>query len=226
MSLLAASGSTRAWRRLRAWILDRDGWTCLVPGPTGTPCGRYARTVDHIVPRAHGGGDEPGNLRAACSTCNTRSGALVRRPGALVVVIGPPCGGKTTRVRDLATEQDAIVDYDDLVEAFGGTRYGRDRLPIRLAGVARAAAVRSLLATPPTGGTVYIVHTAPGRGQVAAYARAGAVFELVDPGREECLRRAARERPSQWARYVADWYTDPPRLPTSAPTAAPSASRW
>ncbi|GIG69725.1 HNH endonuclease [Phytomonospora endophytica] len=224
MSLLAASGSTRAWRRLRAFILDRDGWTCLVPGADGRVCGRYARTVDHIIPRAHGGTDDPANLRAACSTCNTKSGALVRRPGALVVVVGPPCGGKTTRARDLAGQGDAIVDYDDLVECFGGERYGRDRLPMRLAGVARAAVVRSLLATPPTGGTVYIVHTAPGRGQVAAYVRAGAVFELVDPGRDECLRRAADERPREWARYVADWYTNPPRLPTDAPT-APS-SRW
>jgi 5-methylcytosine-specific restriction endonuclease McrA len=30
--------------------------------------------VDHIVPRAHGGGDEPSNLQAAHRSCNGRKG--------------------------------------------------------------------------------------------------------------------------------------------------------
>ncbi len=37
-------------------------------------CGRAAETVDHIVPIAKDGTDEPSNLIAACSICNTNKG--------------------------------------------------------------------------------------------------------------------------------------------------------
>lgn len=41
-------------------------------------CGRYVEgrnsTIDHIVPRSKGGGDEPGNLALCCNTCNTVKG--------------------------------------------------------------------------------------------------------------------------------------------------------
>lgn len=66
-----------AWQRLRLVILERDNWTCQVPIP-GRPnqrCGKYARTVDHILPRSQGGPTIPTNLRAACVRCNSRKGA-------------------------------------------------------------------------------------------------------------------------------------------------------
>jgi hypothetical protein len=40
--------------------------------PSCAYCGEgYATTADHIMPRSRGGGNEPENLAAACSTCNT-----------------------------------------------------------------------------------------------------------------------------------------------------------
>ncbi|WP_343233202.1 HNH endonuclease signature motif containing protein [Miltoncostaea oceani] len=65
--LLRPSGSTRAWRRRRAQILTRDGHRC-------SYCGGPATQVDHVIPRAVGGTDEPGNLVAACGPCNRRKG--------------------------------------------------------------------------------------------------------------------------------------------------------
>jgi len=56
-------GSTRAWRRLRAAVLQRDGWRCIV-------CGAMASQVDHVVPRELGGRDERGNLRSICDRCH------------------------------------------------------------------------------------------------------------------------------------------------------------
>ena len=62
-------------------------------------------SVDHIVPRVHGGGDEPSNLRLVCTSCNARGGQRIatkrkkaaRRPSqpkARVFVsepmVGPP----------------------------------------------------------------------------------------------------------------------------------------
>lgn len=85
-SALRAAGSTRRWRRLRALVLDRDGNRCQVPVNGGDPnnggavCGAFATHVDHVLPRKLGGSDNPGNLRAACSSCNLRRGAASSTP--------------------------------------------------------------------------------------------------------------------------------------------------
>lgn len=79
MSRAWRKGSTSAWRRLRAIILDRDQHRCQVPvnkGLTGyQPCGERATHVDHITPKSLGGQDVPANLRAACASCNLSRGA-------------------------------------------------------------------------------------------------------------------------------------------------------
>lgn len=61
--------------RLRAEVLDRNGFTCqmcgLTPGDTDSATGRKVRLhVGHIVDKSLGGKDELSNLRALCSTCN------------------------------------------------------------------------------------------------------------------------------------------------------------
>lgn len=61
-------GSTRAWRKLRAEVLERDGWTCRY-------CGGVATHADHVVARANGGPDSPANLVGSCRTCNLAKGA-------------------------------------------------------------------------------------------------------------------------------------------------------
>jgi len=69
-SSLTSRGSTRAWRRTRAAVLARDGRRCRY-------CGKWANTVDHVVPRARGGTDQPSNLVAACWPCNRDKGASI-----------------------------------------------------------------------------------------------------------------------------------------------------
>jgi 5-methylcytosine-specific restriction endonuclease McrA len=74
MSSLKQSGSTSQWRRIREQIIKRDG-CCQM-------CGTEDRlTVDHIVPRIHGGDDNPSNLQVLCSQCNSsKGGRLFDRP--------------------------------------------------------------------------------------------------------------------------------------------------
>ena len=47
--------------------------------PHGTFMPLFSKAVDfdldHIVPRAHGGDDKPGNLQLLCRQCNTGKGA-------------------------------------------------------------------------------------------------------------------------------------------------------
>lgn len=82
MSALTTRGSTRRWRRVRVYVLLRDGERCQVPDELGRLClapamvaGPLAGHVDHIIPRSQGGTDDPANLRAACEPCNLRRGA-------------------------------------------------------------------------------------------------------------------------------------------------------
>lgn len=61
--------------RLRAEVLDRNGFTCqmcgLTPGDIDPATGRKVRLhLGHIVDKSLGGKDELSNLRALCSTCN------------------------------------------------------------------------------------------------------------------------------------------------------------
>jgi len=63
----ASALGTRRWIKIRKAVLVRDGYRCQY-------CGAHADSVDHVVPRAEGGGDEPSNLRACCRKCNSRKG--------------------------------------------------------------------------------------------------------------------------------------------------------
>ena len=70
--------------RLRAEILERNGYTCQMCGIGAgeeTDDGRPARMhIGHIQDRDHGGSDEPSNLRVLCSTCNQGAKNLVQEP--------------------------------------------------------------------------------------------------------------------------------------------------
>lgn len=68
-SALGKSGSTRAWRTLRALVLAEE--------PLCRWCGQPSTCVDHIVPRASGGTDGRANLAGSCQPCNLSRGARV-----------------------------------------------------------------------------------------------------------------------------------------------------
>jgi len=68
MSAGWSGGSTTRWRRLRAYVLERDRYLCRIG--TARVCTRVATCVDHIIPKELGGPDHESNLRAACAPCN------------------------------------------------------------------------------------------------------------------------------------------------------------
>lgn len=75
-------------RRLRAQVLERNGYTCQMCGiAAGEPAedGRKTRLhVGHIRDRSHGGEDTLGNLRALCSQCNEGAKNVTQEPPSYV----------------------------------------------------------------------------------------------------------------------------------------------
>lgn len=82
MSTGWAGGSTRAWRRLRAFVLERDGWRCQVV-VNEAKCGEFARTVGHLDPLSRGGVKlaSPDRLQAQCEPHNYSDGARLGNAG-------------------------------------------------------------------------------------------------------------------------------------------------
>jgi 5-methylcytosine-specific restriction endonuclease McrA len=68
--------------RARIAIYERDGWTCHLCNKSVPQNTQWSNddwqpdypTLDHVVPRSHGGTDQPSNLRLAHMLCNTLRG--------------------------------------------------------------------------------------------------------------------------------------------------------
>ena len=115
-------------RRLRFEILRRDKHTCRY-------CGAMAPdvplTVDHVIPSALGGSDEPTNLVTACQPCNAGKSSVpadtpivedvqrdaIRWAKAMQLAA-------TYRAADRAAMQDAINQFDDAWQQWHITRGG------------------------------------------------------------------------------------------------------
>lgn len=70
--------------RLRAQVLDRNGFTCamcgVAAGETGANGRKAVLHAGHIKPKSEGGPDELSNLRTLCSVCNQGAKNIVTMP--------------------------------------------------------------------------------------------------------------------------------------------------
>lgn len=102
--------------KLRAEVLDRNGFTCqmcgLTPGEIDPETGRKVRLhLGHIKDKSFGGKDELSNLRALCSTCNQ---------GAKNITGEKPTGiWLLSQVRRAGQDEQRAV-YEWLRRKFGG----------------------------------------------------------------------------------------------------------
>lgn len=73
MSAGWSGGSTRAWRKVRQHVLERDRWRCQLKLDG---CTTRATHVHHV----HGklAGDDPAGLVASCESCNLKLGDPTR----------------------------------------------------------------------------------------------------------------------------------------------------
>jgi len=184
-------------------------------------CGSTERLeVDHIRPKSEGGTHARSNLQVLCHRCHDRKtqrdlrrrGAPVplrpRRQGRLTVVTGPPCGGKTTYVRDHAGPDDVVIDYDDICEALGAERY---RATPKIKAKAQDLFVRKVDAARRRSDLdVWIVWADPPAWRLSQLRKDGAEVVLVSAPMAVCLERAAAERPATWGDAIRQWFRHHP----------------
>lgn len=81
-------------KETRAFVLDRNGYTCQMCGAVAGephPYEPHRKTrlhIGHIVDKSQGGSDDPANLRALCSVCNEGASNLtLDRPTAMKLLM-------------------------------------------------------------------------------------------------------------------------------------------
>lgn len=119
----------------------------------------------------------------------------------MILVAGPPCGGKTTYVQQHARTTDVVLDFDDIVERIThGNRYTTDPNVLNQARTEWAQRI-------PTAD--WVIWTAPRRAQRGRFrTQHGATVIVVTANVSECLHRATQHRPPEWQNMIHRWFTD------------------
>lgn len=120
------------------------------------------------------------------------------------VIIGAPCVGKSTYVRENAKSGDVIVDYDAIAKALGAGGHLPDGDIKQAAFKARKAVIDYCVESKCE---AWIIHTSPTDEQREAYEKAGAEFIELDTDMETCLQRAIDdERPPGTEQIIRDYF--------------------
>ena len=114
------------------------------------------------------------------------------------LVTGPPCGGKTTYVKEHAKTGEIVIDMDRLALALTTEdvkewEYSESVRSVAIS--ARKAAVKkAIIVTQGQREDIWIIHTDPSLDDRRMYKMAGAKFIECSPGLKVCLERA-KQRP-------------------------------
>ncbi len=101
-------------KRLRFEILSRDGFACVYCGADSTQL-----HVDHVIPQALGGTDDPSNLATACADCNAGKASTSPSAASVAAVDAKDLewrGNVADALAQIAAEQ---RDENDLIDAVG-----------------------------------------------------------------------------------------------------------
>lgn len=119
------------------------------------------------------------------------------------LVIGPPCGGKTTYVQTHRKPGEIIIDADLIAQSLGSTdSHAHDPYIKALASLLKEDAIRQC---KRLGYTCWIVTTSHEAVKMIQHTQ---VIE-IDPGIDACLSRA-KSRPNWTKKAIHKWYEGRP----------------
>ena len=120
------------------------------------------------------------------------------------VVIGAPCAGKSTYVRENAKSGDVIVDFDAIARALGANGHLPDGDIKQAAFEARKSVIDYCIKSDCE---AWIIHTSPTDEQRGSYEKANAEFIELDTDMETCLERARNDnRPDGTEQIIRDYF--------------------
>jgi predicted kinase len=135
----------------------------------------------------------------------------------LYVITGPPCGGKSTYVRERARPGDFVVDLDRLALAITSEDTPHHEYPAHIRSAAiiiRKQAVALALVAARTY-DAYVIHAKPTATARATYKRNRAVFVHQSAPLPVLLARAMAERPEWVLPMIRSWFDEPMDEPDS-----------
>lgn len=111
-------GALKAPNFSRRGVLVRDNFTCAY-------CGKHADTIDHVLPRALGGGTSFENCVAACLKCNGKKGHKTLKQMGWSLKQAPVPVSSYSRIFHLAQKDEELFDswieylswYDEAAKA-------------------------------------------------------------------------------------------------------------
>lgn len=126
----------------------------------------------------------------------------------VTLIAGPPCAGKSTLAVELAGPGDLVIDRDVIARRLGSTRLHMHTPYITRLAEQRMRAELAQLARSTEDVTAYVVRCMPRAQQRRSWAaRFDATVQLLDPGLDECLRRARQDgRPPGTFQAIRQWY--------------------
>lgn len=123
------------------------------------------------------------------------------------VILGPPCAGKSTYIREHAQAGDVRVDFDVLASALGNATPHGATGAIKDAAYKARSAVVNYLVTNADEVEGWIIHSEPSDWQMDAYKKAGAEIVELDADLETCLARAKEDgRPEDEIAEIHKWF--------------------
>jgi len=131
----------------------------------------------------------------------------------ITIVTGPPCGGKSTFIKENAQDGDIVIDMDEIAKSLVKGDVSNHDYSEEVRSVARAARKGAVKQAVIVGQGnrlgVWIIHTDPPAQDRQMYKVIGAKIVECSPGLKICLERL-RNRPLQnqikVERYIRDYY--------------------
>ena len=140
------------------------------------------------------------------------------------VIIGAPCSGKSTYVKEHAQDGDLCVDYDEIAKSIGSSASHMATGHVRKAAFAARDALIDYAIANSEDCDSWIIHTSP-QNRLDEYKSVNAELIVMDTDRETCLARAESDgRPEGTAEIINAYFSDEKRGNMTLYKNAPSAT--